>query len=139
MHGLFYYWYIQSCTSPEDILVIQFKHFVDRLKSTQCRLTALYLQENHGIAAMNHGILWAGTGDDRIVLIDSKSGTTIASTHRYCGPIRALKSSTCKSKPSISPINLYAQDSLEKSTALVIANVSKFKIQISTYARIKIL
>lgn len=34
---------------------------------------------------------------------------------------------------------LYAQDSLEKSTALVIANVSKFKIQISTYARIKIL
>lgn len=106
MHGLFYYWYIQSCTSPEDILVIQFLHFVDRLKSTQCRLTALYLQENHGIAAMNHGILWAGTGDGRIVLIDSKSGTTIASTHRYCGPIRALKSSTCKSKPSISCINL---------------------------------
>uniref|UniRef100_K1QN12 non-specific serine/threonine protein kinase n=1 Tax=Magallana gigas TaxID=29159 RepID=K1QN12_MAGGI len=66
------------------------------LKSTQCRLTALYLQENHGIAAMNHGILWAGTGDGRIVLIDSKSGTTIASTHRYCGPIRALKSSACK-------------------------------------------
>lgn len=67
-----------------------------RMKPKQCRLTALFLQENHGIAAMNHGILWAGTGDGRIVLIDSKSGTTIASTHRYCGPIRALKSSTCK-------------------------------------------
>ena len=64
----------------------------------QCRLTSLYLQENHGIAAMNHGILWAGTGDVRIILIDSKSGKLIVSTHRYYGPIRALKSNVCKSK-----------------------------------------
>ena len=73
-------------------------HFFERLQPTHCRLTSLYLQENHGIASMNHGILWAGTGDGRIVLIDSKSGKLIVSTHRYYGPIRALKSNICKSK-----------------------------------------
>nr|XP_022298273.1 leucine-rich repeat serine/threonine-protein kinase 2-like isoform X2 [Crassostrea virginica] len=69
---------------------------LEGLQPTHCRLTSLYLQENHGIAAMNHGILWAGTGDGRIVLIDSKSGKLIVSTHRYYGPIRALKSNICK-------------------------------------------
>lgn len=47
---------------------------------------------------MTHGILWAGTGDGRIVLIDSKSGKLINVSHRYDGAIRALKTSPCKSK-----------------------------------------
>ncbi|XP_055999651.1 leucine-rich repeat serine/threonine-protein kinase 2-like isoform X2 [Ostrea edulis] len=71
--------------------------FLIGLKPTQCRLTSLLLQDNHGMEDMTHGILWAGTGDGRIVLIDSKSGKLINVSHRYDGAIRALKTSPCKS------------------------------------------